>query len=189
MNTIDQLWGRIEANLSLGVSSPSVQLTSGASPQAIEQLETVIGVVLPEDFRASCRRHDGGFAMQLIAPIEIVVEILSVQQIAETWRIHADLLLDDTWARQPPYYFSEDVVRSGWHTGPILPVWWSRLWIPIGSDSAGNLSCLDLAPMAGGTVGQVIDWDHECGPSRVLFPSFESFLAAWADQLVKFDDE
>jgi cell wall assembly regulator SMI1 len=80
-------------------------------------------------------------------------------------------------------------VRSGWHTGPIRPVWWHRRWIPFGEDSAGNLCCLDLAPASGGTVGQIIDWDHECGPSRVLFPGFHQLLGALAGQVEGGTDE
>src|SRR5262249_32779186 len=95
---------------------------------------------------------------------------------------------EEDWAGQSPYYFTERVVRSGWQTGPIQPVWWHRRWIPFACDAAGNLSCLDLAPAAGGTVGQIIDWDHEAGPWRVLFPSFEGLLAALAEQVEHYSD-
>jgi hypothetical protein len=45
-----------------------------------------------------------------------------------------------------------------------------------------------MAPAAGGVSGQIIDWDHECGPSRVLFQDFAHLLAAFADQLEHSDD-
>ena len=77
----------------------------------------------------------------------------------------------------------EEVVRAGWRTGPVQPVWWHHDWIPVAADRAGNLACLDLAPALGGTEGQIIDWDHECGPSRVLYPSLERLLAGVADQM------
>lgn len=184
MDAIDQVWRQIETVLRLHVLATGPQLASGASERAIEQLESVLGVALPEDFRASYRRHDGGFTMRLASHMEI----LPLERIAETWQILEELLHDDEWARQPPYYFREEVVRSGWQAGPIQPIWWHRRWIPFGTDSAGNLSCLDLAPAPGGTAGQIIDWDHECGPSRVLFPGFWHLLAALADQIERGTD-
>jgi len=140
---------------------------------------------LPEEVRASYRRHDGGFRMRLVTDMEI----LPLAGIAENWQILEELLHDEEWAQQPPYYFSEEVlVRSTWRTGPIQPVWWSRHWIPFAADQAGNHACLDLVPAVGGMSGQIIDWDHECGPSRVLFPDFAHLLAAFADQLEPSDD-
>ncbi len=185
MKAIHQLWRRIETTLDLHDPSTKSQLAPGATEQAIKQLEGTLEVALPEDFRASYCLHDGGFTMELVTSMEI----LSLERVAETWQILDELLHDEEWAGQPPYYFTEEVVRSGWRAGPIQPVWWSRRWIPFGSDSAGNLSCLDLAPATGGTLGQIIDWDHECGPSRVLFPDFQRLLSAFADQLESCTDK
>ena len=185
MDAIDQLWRRIETSLRRQAPPSGPQFAPSASEPAIAQLESVLGVTLPEELRASYRWHDGGFTMQLVTPMEI----LPIARIAELWQILEELLHDDEWAGQPPYYFTEEVVRSGWQTGPIQPVWWHRRWIPCGADSAGNLCCLDLAPASGGTMGQIIDWDHECGPSRVLFPNFAHLLAALADQVERSTDK
>jgi cell wall assembly regulator SMI1 len=184
INSIEQLWQRIEALLLSQASSTALRLAAGASDQALERLEAVVGVALPEDFRASYRRHDGGFTMRLVTSMDIS----SLAGIAEDWLILEELLRDVEWASMPPNYFSEEVVRSGWQAGPIQPVWWSRHWIPFAADQAGNHACLDLAPAAGGARGQIIDWDHECGPSRLLFPDFAHLLAALANQLEHSDD-
>lgn len=178
-DVIDQTWRRIETSLSVQTPTTLAQLAPGAAEQAIKELENIIGATLPQDFRVSYRRHDGGYTVNLVSPMEI----MSLPGIADSWRMLEELLHDDQWARQEPYYFTGDSVKSGWQTGPIQPVWWNRRWIPFGSDSTGNLSCLDLDPAAGGTVGQIIDWDHECGPSRVLFPGFRELLEAFADQM------
>jgi cell wall assembly regulator SMI1 len=184
MDQIDQLWRRIETRLPLGASPTGPHLAAGASDQALERLEAALGGVLPEDFRASYRRHDGGFTMRLVTSMDI----LPLAGIIEAWQVLEELLRDEEWARTPPYYFSEEVVRSGWRTGPIQPVWWSRHWIPFAADRAGNHACLDLAPAAGGMKGQIIDWDHECGPSRVLFTDSAPLLTAFAAQLEHSDD-
>ena len=184
IDRVDQLWRRIEARLPLVASPTGPLLAAGASEQALERVEAALGIALPEDVRASYRRHDGGFRMRLATDIEI----LPLAGIAAAWQILEELLHDEEWAQQQPYYFSEEVlVRSSWHPGPIQPVWWSRHWIPFAADQAGNHACLDLAPAAGGAWGQIIDWDHECGPARVLFPDFAHLLASFDDQLERSD--
>lgn len=178
-DAIDQLWQRIEAAWRR-LSFPSgPDLAPGASEQAITALERLLDVTFPEDVRASYRRHDGGYSVELVS----TMEVLPLGGIAEWWQILEELRHDDTWVGQAPYYFTEQVVRSGWQTGPIQPVWWHLRWIPLAADITGNLACLDLAPAAGGTVGQIIDRDHEAGPSRVLFPSFAGLLVAVAEQM------
>jgi cell wall assembly regulator SMI1 len=179
MSALEQLWQRIEVSFQRQGSPRGPSLPLGASEQAIEEVERELGVTLPEDVRASYRRHDGGFSLEPV----IAMDLLPLKEMAEWWRILEQLLHDERWARQPPYYFTDEVVHSGYQAGPVQPVWWHRRWIPFASELAGNLSCIDLAPAPGGSVGQVIDWDHECGPSRVLFPNFERLLATWAAQL------
>lgn len=179
MDAVALLWQRIEPRLQLQVLPSGRDFAPGASEQAIEEVERTVGAMLPADVRASYRRHDGGYSWKPV----VAMDALPLTEIAEWWHILEELLHDEDWASQPPYYFSEEVVRSGWQTGPIQPVWWHRRWIPFAADRAGNLWCIDLAPAPGGTVGQIIDWDHECGPSRVLFPSFEHLLTTWAEQL------
>jgi cell wall assembly regulator SMI1 len=96
-----------------------------------------------------------------------------------------------TWSdANPPYYFTEPIIRAGWQTGPIQPTWWHQRWIPIGHDRAENNCCLDLIPAPGGSVGQVIDWDHEVGPSRVLATRFLDILSVFAQDLEtgKYED-
>lgn len=179
MDTIDRIWQRIEMSLRGRPPATRVPLSLGSSEQAIKQLQGMLGVTLPDTFRASWLRHDGGVALELVTPMTL----LSLQGITDWWQILERLRQDPDWVGQPPYYFTEEVVGSGWQTGPVQPVWWHHDWIPVAADRAGNLACLDLAPAPGGTVGQIIDWDHECGPSRVLYPSFERLLAAVAEQV------
>ncbi len=179
MDPIDQLWQRIEAGWRLQTLPTGQSLTPGASEQAIEEVERLLEITLPEAVRASYRRHNGGYSMELASEMDV----LSLADMVDWWQILEKLLHDPNWIGQPPYYFTPEAIQAGWHMDPIQPIWWHRRWIPFASDLTGNLSCVDLAPAAGGTVGQIIDWDHECGPSRVLFPSFAQLLAALAEQV------
>ena len=186
METIEELWQRIETWMYRQAPQLWQQLAPGASEEAIKHLEGVLGVTLPEEFRASYRRHNGGYEIKLVSHMEI----LPVEGILANWQILRELLDDDDWASTPPYYFTDErALRSGWQPGPIQQVWWNQSWIPFAEDNAGNLTCLDLAPAPGGPIGQILDWDHECGPSRTLFSSFHQFLRAFVDQLENAPDE
>jgi cell wall assembly regulator SMI1 len=185
MDTIDKLWSRIEAGLRQTKPLTGLRLGAGASEADIDQLEGTLGDVLPPDFHQSYLRHDGGYSMEMVS----TMEILPLREIIDWWQILEQLLHDEDWARQPPYYFTEEVVRSGWQVGPVQSVWWHRRWIPFASDVTGNLACLDLAPAAGGTVGQILDWDHECGPSKVLFSGFHYLLDGLAVQVESDTDK
>lgn len=179
-DTIQAVWQQIEDAWQTSVSPDSSPLAQGASEDEIRRLEDVLEIALPEEVRASYRMHNGGFTVNLVSEMDV----LTLDEIAGIWKMLTELLADEGWASQAPYYFSEEVVKDGdQEAGPVQPVWYHRHWIPIASDSAGNLSCLDLAPAPGGTAGQIIDWDHECGPSRVLFSGFQQLLEAFADQL------
>ena len=64
--------------------------------------------------------------------------------------------------------------------GPIQTDWWNNAWLPLTENDDGDYVCLDFAPAAGGTVGQIIDWSHELGATRVLANSFGEWLAKLA---------
>ena len=116
------------------------------------------------------------------------MNIFSLKDIVSEWQMFKELEEVETWSDAGiPYYFTEQIKRSGWQTGPIQPVWWHQHWIPFGRDLAGNHCCLDLIPAPGGTVGQVIDRDHEAGPARVLASSFLEVLSAFASDLESGD--
>ena len=66
----------------------------------------------------------------------------------------------------------------------IKPDWWNPRWIPITSDGSGNLQCLDLSPGAAGSVGQLIDFDHETTHRFVLASSFRDALKTYLDEVL-----
>ncbi len=186
MKTIEELWQHIEEILSSQFPHLWHELAPGASKEKLSSLERSLNMTLPKDIWASYYRHDGGYHIQLASD----VRILSLEEILKEWLLLKELLDDETWATQAPYYFSnEKALRLGWHPEPIQPVWWHQHWIPFGIDTAGNYSCIDLAPAQWGTSGQILDWDHECGPSRVLFSSFHTLLQSFAAQLKEHPQE
>jgi len=143
----------------------------------IQQAELTLALRLPEDFKASCRLHNGGYVVDLVTEMQI----LSLEEVVSNWQILKDCLDQGSWDDLTPDQFLQD--RSRWQTPPLQLVWWHPQWVPIGRDRAGNCCCLDMAPAPEGLVGQVIDWDHEVGPSRVLAPGFFEILSTFADDL------
>lgn len=60
-----------------------------------------------------------------------------------------------TWTADARTFAPEDP------SGRVQPVIGSPLWIPVGTDGAGNAYAVDLAPGTNGHVGQVVLLDHE----------------------------
>lgn len=60
-------------------------------------------------------------------------------------------------------------------TGPIKPTWWSLMRVKI-LDNSGDGVMVDLDPAPGGSVGQLILFDHEMGPRRVIATTFTEWL-------------
>jgi cell wall assembly regulator SMI1 len=180
MDSVQTLWGRIEVWMSKHAPFTWQKLPSGVREEEIQQAEEALGIALPQDFKISYRMHNGHFRADLVT----TMNILPLQQIIEYWEELKLLLEDGVFDDRKPYYFFDPIcIRSHWQTGPIQPVWWHAQWVPFGVDGAGNLCCLDLAPASGGSIGQIIDWDHECGPSRTLFSNFQHLLSTFADQV------
>jgi cell wall assembly regulator SMI1 len=68
-------------------------------------------------------------------------------------------------------------------SGPVRPVWWSNLWIPITDNAFGDNYCVDLDPAPGGSVGQIISVWHDDSHRTVLAPSFRYWLDGFANGL------
>lgn len=167
------VWERIERNI--GPQKRS-KLAPGASPDEVAQLESRLGVALPEDVRASYAIHNGA-GYEWILP---GVELLSLEGIYGEWNTWRELLQGgglDGFESKPQ--------------GPIKRDWWNLRWIPFSHDGGGNHCCIDLDPAANGVIGQVIDFDHDFGPRRVLAPSLRAYLEWFASELesgrIRFD--
>ena len=179
MEAIQFLWQRIETWMRTHAPHAWHMLLPGASETDIHQTEITLSITFPEDFKASYRLHNGGYTIRLVSEMQI----LPLEKIISDWQIFQEIKEGGSWDDFIPYYFTDSVVQSGWQTGPIQPTWWNSHWIPFGGDRAGNACCLDLDPAPEGSRGQIIDWDHEAGPSRVLAAGFLEVLSTFANDL------
>lgn len=177
MDSISELWQRIDTWLQTFAPARAAYLEPGAAPEELAKAEDALGLTLPVDFKASYRIHNG--ARRGSNLLMGYFDISPLRQILSHATIFHTLLHKPGWAEKEPYFLSDPARQSL----PFQPVWYHPHWVAFAEDESGFYWCLDLAPAPGGTWGQVIAWDHEEGPADLLFPSFEALFSTYADQL------
>lgn len=141
---------------------------SGASERDIEQTASKLGVNLPDDVRESYQVYDGTNGKWVMES----GYLLSLHEVLENWSMMKQGVEEGYFAAARPN-----------PKGPIKKNWWNVRWIPVAHNGGGDYYCVDLDPAKGGSVGQVIKFDHETGPSHVVAATFGSWLASYATDL------
>ena len=136
------------------------------------------GRPLPEELAAVLSVHDGGDPCGFLPVTWSMYDpslfyLLSCTEIAHQYRCQRDLLAVGEFAGNVP-----DETGRG-----VRETWWDVGWLPFAGNGGGDFVCLDYAPAAGGTPGQVITHDHEIGEHRVLAPSLTVYLEEAAASL------
>lgn len=161
------LWQRVEAVLKSKHPERYEALGTGATDPELGKLERTLGVVLPEDFKASLRLHNGSGNDLLRG-----WELLSTARIAEEWKVWKDLY------DEGDFEDAESDPDKGVHKH-----WWHPLWIPVTSNWSGDHQCLDLDPAPGGKRGQVINMWHDNAPRELQGGSFEEWFGRFVTDL------
>ncbi|MGA7730174.1 MAG: SMI1/KNR4 family protein [Chloroflexia bacterium] len=165
-----ETWDRIEKWLVANSPKALAGLNPGCGEDAIEKLEAILGVELPEDFRASYKIHNG---QEYDSPWMIGgKELMSLERIEIEWSSMLELLDGGDF----------DGLKS-LAEGPMRNDWWNRAWVPITYDGAGNYFCMDLDPAPGGNRGQLVRFWHDANDRNVIAPSFGDWLRQYADDL------
>src|SRR5262249_230247 len=166
-----ELWNRIEAWLRANAPAAYNGLQPGASAEAIREAESRLQASLPEDVRACFAAHNGsGYAN--VFPRFYLLSLKELVQ--ESERLRAMLEQGAFGNNEVPAYARRKRIK---------PNHWNVGWVPFAHDTGGNYLCVDLDPGAGGTVEQIIEWDHEEGATQVLAASLSTYLAAFAADL------
>jgi cell wall assembly regulator SMI1 len=143
-----------------------------ASAAAIAALEAKLGFALPDDVRAFYLAHDGGpddHESFIAAPGEDYGrELLSIERIAGEWAIWKDLLDKGTF----------EANDHGKPDPGVQQKWWIPQWVPVTYDGSGNHHIIDVAPAAGGTVGQILSFWHDDAPRTVVASGLLAWLAS-----------
>lgn len=167
---MQEIWHRIEQWLAIHAPTVLADLQPGASEQAIAQAEKLLEITFPEDVKTSFRLHNGQTSN---SPWMLDGwEFLSLDRICDEWSVWKDLHDSGDFA---------DILSTS--SDPIRSDWWNPAWIPLTYDGAGNHHCLDLAPTAGGQIGQIISMWHDADERTLIAPSFRAWLNQFANDL------
>jgi cell wall assembly regulator SMI1 len=141
-------------------------LRPGSNKAEIELLERTLQIRLPDPVREFLMHHNGtpGIILANWSRTGGQIEFLPSESIS---RISLSMI-----------EIAEDFERDGdfgEQIGPIQRYWWSRSWVAIAEDLNGNYIYVDLTPLDGGVVGQIVEWQRG-GISTWLAESLDEFL-------------
>lgn len=171
---MEDLWLRIETKIralgALGTFGPPANETS------ILATEGVLGLQLPDDFKASQAIHNGDGmkkigtdGWQSDGPFAHL-ELLSLGTMLSEWQVW-----QDTVGQQGMKPEVE---------GPVRSMWWNPLWVPVTVLGGSTWHhCIDLDPAPGGKSGQIVEIADDDAMRRVVAPSFRAFLRQVAADL------
>jgi cell wall assembly regulator SMI1 len=167
---MNEKWTRIKAWLKENCPDLLSALNPGASEADFAQLERITGQVLPEDFKAFYRIHNG--QNQHREGIWAGEELLSTYRIAEEWGIWKQLLDQGEFKDTDPS--PDEGIRKAW---------FSAAWLPLTYDGAGNHDCLDLDPTPEGIRGQVLRMWHDDAERYLVAVDFEDWIDTYIEDL------
>ena len=164
------IWNRLAQWLQINAPQLVGELNPGATDAELAELSSTIGVELPADFLAFYRIHNG----QRSGGSNLFdgEELLSTDRMLDEWGVWHKLLVSGDFAgsySEPPAGVRND--------------WWSPGWLPLTYDGAGNHWCLDVAPAAGGTYGQIIRMWHDDTERPLAATSFREWLTRYVIEL------
>jgi cell wall assembly regulator SMI1 len=167
---MDEIWDRIETWLAKNAPAVLAGLNGPASEQELDATERALGVTLPEDVRASYRRHNGQAGAEDLFPDG---EFLSLEGVRFQWGTWKELL-------DRGEFFGIDSNSDG---REVRTDWWHPAWVPFTYNGCGDHVCIDLAPGPEGEVGQIIEMWHDDGERPLEANSFREWLLDFAEAL------
>ena len=146
---IEAKLARVDALLALANPEAAKTMAKGASPAAIDRLRKVLPV--PDEALALFAWHDGQSQPLQMHPEDNRV-LLSVDEACDAWKFLCDAKEE---VRQP----------------------WSRSWLPIFSNGAGDYVCIETAKKG---AGKLVNYFHDDERRPVAWKN----VAAWAVELI-----
>lgn len=179
--TIDNSWGRITEWLKQTVPDEFALLQGPVPVEELDAAASEFGVELPGEFRQLYLIANGtnpnGESVGLFPSEDEWEEMafgpLAVDHILSEWQMQKELVDCGEFADRQPESCDAGIENEWWNVG----------WIPFAWNGGGDYYCIDLAPAAGGTRGQVITHSHETGEHKVLASSLAEYLSNLADDL------
>jgi cell wall assembly regulator SMI1 len=168
------LWTRFEVWLAEHWPEGLASLNAPATDEQIARLQEALGLTLPDDYVACLKIHNGQAAN--VGGIFEGSEFLSTDEILAQWTIWKDLLDGGDFIG----------IKSDPSNG-VRDDWWNVSWIPFTYNGSGDHLCLDLAPHACGSSGQVITMWHDSSERELLAPNFRSWFNSYLKRVFSGD--
>lgn len=177
-------WARIEAGLRRVLPDSLRLLGAPADEPAIDAVEAALGVALPPSFRESLRVHNGtGWGWPAPVPLNWLYDTDGIVEATHVWRDNdsSDSNVDnpEAWA----YLVDSNHLFL---TGAVRPIVVGPDRVMVGDMNGDVHWYLDFDPAPGGTPGQVVRVDIECGQWDVLAPSWRELLVRYAEDLESY---
>ncbi|WP_283137614.1 SMI1/KNR4 family protein [Rhizohabitans arisaemae] len=154
---VNAVWRRIERRLAREFPDTHRSLNGPADPRAIAEAEARMGVVFPDDLRASLLRHNGAKHRGAWFGPAPFYGFMPVKAIADDWRMLCDIVVDNS--------------ATGWWHGRLIPF--------AGAPDGGNL----FADPATGKTGEFYQDEGLTLEGDVAWPSYLALLEATATAL------
>lgn len=171
--SVAKSWGRILKWYDANTPSGTLSVCSGATREQVAELEALVGQRLPQDFRASYELYNGTDAGRVL----FYGSLHSLAGISSEWQMYRK------WQEEDGYGKGANWKPAQLKSREIKPIWWSPLRLPLTDNGGGDPVTLDLDPAASGTRGQIIDFNHEVGPIKVLGTGMGDWLDRIAGEL------
>jgi cell wall assembly regulator SMI1 len=183
MADISELWARLEAWGNKNAPKMLEDLNPGASDEALGELQTALGLELPEPFLQCLRVHNGesdGWPFKVFADMGAY---LPCEQIVENWQMRVQIAgqVDDDFSDEE----RAEQIRDGiiFIEGPVRPSVFNAGWVPIMDCNGDVFWALDFAPAEGGVPGQLIQVDLEGCDWKVVANSFDELFERYVEAL------
>jgi internalin A len=170
---MENLWVRLEQQLTTHAPTLRDSLRSGASWTQLEEAEARIGQKMPSELRDAYLAHDGSNFDWVEGRLGLfgTYQWLSLEELVKEWENHG-ILYDE----EDPYFYDES--DESWSGLPILP--WQTAppyWIPIGvCPVEGSRLYVDLKPGPTGAIGQLVVRSFNGVGTGVLSAGFNAYL-------------
>ena len=138
-------------------------LNAGATISEIEKAEQAVETPFPEDLKYLLSQHNGSEDYFVLPGWEL----FSAQRLVDEWKVWANLYKTQF---KPENYKCNPVGKIG------KDEWWRMKWLPFCGDGGGNHLCIDMDPLKGGTIGQVITMWHDDGHREIIAKSLTAFV-------------
>lgn len=172
--TMGEVWTRLEDFLQKNAPQIYAGLAPGATEAEIAETEARCGFSFPADVRQSYLRHNGqDFASPMFIPNYFW--FLSLSDVVDEWESNIANL----------EYLKGEVPDGKDKSPSVKPLSLNRAWVPFAWNIGGNQICLDFDPSPIGSIGQIVEYDHEAERQRCLAPSFRVWLETIVGDLEK----